>query len=232
MKPLRVSGGAAGRRAPTMSGFRHRRRTNPRWLFKRACDRAGQHPASDSLAATTQVALAYVRGLERAGIRAASRHFPERVGTAEAGHHSAAAPRTRVARLPTPRAKSFQEVSKQSDAATPPGHVILAELGAGYPVLSASRRIARQVIRRGRGCRGLLVTGDPKVRLASNRWLREAGDGALNARLDLLLIAFDHDTSFDALHGAPPAVRRAAQHGALDAPTLERRGAQRLQSFR
>jgi beta-N-acetylhexosaminidase len=107
------------------------------------------------------------------------------------------------------------------------GHVILAELDADYPV-SFSRRIVQQVIRGEWGYRGLLVTDDLTMGAAYNRGLCDATVRALDAGVDLLLIAFDHDKYFDAMHCA----LQAAQRGALDLPMLERRGAQRLQSFR
>jgi beta-N-acetylhexosaminidase len=176
---------------------------------------------------TTQVALAYAQGLESAGVRGTLKHFPGLGGVTEDTHHFAAELRTPVARLAAQDWKPFQEVSKQSDAAIMLGHVILAELDAEYPV-SFSRRIVQQVIREGWGFQGLLVTDDLTMGAAYNRGLCEATVRALDAGVDLLLIAFDHDKYFDAMHCASSAVQR----GALDLPMPERRGAQRLQSFR
>jgi beta-glucosidase-like glycosyl hydrolase len=122
--------------------------------------------------------------------------------------------------------KPFQDVSKHSDAAIMPGHVILAELDAEYPV-SFSRKIVQQVIRGEWGCQGLLVTDDFTMGAACNRGLCDATVRALGARVDLLPIAFDQDKYFDAMHCA----QQAAQCGALDLSMLERSSARRLQPF-
>lgn len=193
--------------------------------------RIDERAISSDPTVTTQVALAYVQGLESAGVRGTLKHFPGLAGVTEDTHHFAAELRTPVARLAAQDWKPFQEVSKQSDAAIMLGHVILAELDAEYPV-SFSRRIVQQVIRGEWGYQGLLVTDDLTMGAAYNRGLCDATVRALDAGVDLLLIAFDHDKYFDAMHCAHQAVRQGARDGALGLPMLERRGAQRLQSFR
>lgn len=176
---------------------------------------------------TAQVALAYEKGLESAGVRGTLKHFPGLAGVHEDTHHFAGSLRTPVARLATHDWKPFQEVSKQSDAAIMLGHVILAELDADAPT-SFSRKIVQQVIRGEWGYQGLLVTDDLTMTAAYNRGLCDATVRSLNAGVDLLLIAFDHDKYFDAMHCAQQAARR----GALDLAMLERSNARRLQSFR
>lgn len=199
-----------------------------RWDFHtRIEDRA----ISSDPAVTTQVALAYAQGLESAGVRGTLKHFPGLAGVTADTHHFAAELRTPVARLAAQDWKPFQEVSKQSDAAIMLGHVILAELDALYPV-SFSRRIVQQLIRGEWGYQGLLVTDDLTMGAAYNLGLCEATVRALDAGVDLLLIAFDHDKYFDAMHCAHQAAGPGAQRVALDLKMLERRNAQRLQSFR
>ena len=122
--------------------------------------------------------------------------------------------------------KPFQDVSKHSDAAIMPGHVILVELDAEYSV-SFSRKIVQQVIRGEWGCQGLLVTDDLTMGAACNRGLCDATVRALGASVALLPIAFDQDKYFDAMHCA----QQAAQCGALDLSMLERSSARRLQPF-
>jgi len=169
--------------------------------------RIDERAISTDPAVTAQVALAYELGLESAGVR----------GTLK----------TPVARLAAHDWKPFQDVSKHSDAAIMLGHVILAELDAGYPV-SFSRKIVQRVIRGEWGYQGLLVTDDLTMGAAYNRGLCDATVHALNAGVDLLLIAFDHDKYFDAMHCA----QQAARQGTLDFRMLERGNARRLQSFR
>ncbi len=107
------------------------------------------------------------------------------------------------------------------------GHVILAELDAEHPV-SFSRKIVQRVIRGEWGYQGLLVTDDLTMGAAYNRGLCDATVRALGAGVDLLLIAYDHDKYFDAMHCA----LQAAQRGAPDLPLPEHGSARRLQSFR
>lgn len=189
--------------------------------------RIDERAISTDPAVTAQVALAYELGLESAGVRGTLKHFPGLAGVTEDTHHFAAELRTPVARLAAHDWKPFQDVSKHSDAAIMLGHVILAELDAGYPV-SFSRKIVQRVIRGEWGYQGLLVTDDLTMGAAYNRGLCDATVHALNAGVDLLLIAFDHDKYFDAMHCA----QQAARQGTLDFRMLERGNARRLQSFR
>lgn len=189
--------------------------------------RIDERAISADPAVTAQVALAYELGLESAGVRGTLKHFPGLAGVTEDTHHFAAELRTPVARLAAHDWKPFQDVSKHSDAAIMLGHVILAELDAGYPI-SFSRKIVQRVIRGEWGYQGLLVTDDLTMGAAYNRGLCDATVHALNAGVDLLLIAFDHDKYFDAMHCA----QRAARQGTLDFRMLERGNARRLQSFR
>lgn len=189
--------------------------------------RIDERAISTDPAVTAQVALAYELGLESAGVRGTLKHFPGLAGVTEDTHHFADELRTPVARLAAHDWKPFQDVSKHSDAAIMLGHVILAELDAGYPV-SFSRKIVQRVIRGEWGYQGLLVTDDLTMGAAYNRGLCDATVHALNAGVDLLLIAFDHDKYFDAMHCA----QQAARQGTLDFRMLERGNARRLQSFR
>ncbi len=195
-----------------------------RWDFHTRID---ERAISADPAVTAQVALAYELGLESAGVRGTLKHFPGLAGVTEDTHHFAAVLHTPAARLATHDWKPFQEVSKQSDAAIMLGHVILPELDAEHPV-SFSRRIVRQVIRGEWGYQGLLVTDDLTMGAAYNRGLCDATVRALGAGVDLLLIAYDHDKYFDAMHCA----LQAAQRGAPDLLLPERDDARRLQSSR
>lgn len=195
-----------------------------RWDFHTRID---ERAISADPAVTAQVALAYELGLESAGVRGTLKHFPGLADVAEDTHHFAAELRTPVARLSARDWKPFQDVSKHSDAAIMLGHVILAELDAAYPV-SFSRKIVQRVIRGEWGYQGLLVTDDLTMGAAYNRGLCDATVRALGAGVDLLLIAYDHDKYFDAMHCA----LQAAQRGAPDLLLPERADARRLQPSR
>ena len=195
-----------------------------RWDFHTRID---ERAISADPALTAQVALAYEQGLESAGVRGTLKHFPGLAGVTEDTHHFAAVLRTPVARLATHDWKPFQDVSRNSSAAIMLGHVVVPELDPDFPV-SFSRKIVQQLIRGEWGYQGLLVTDDLTMGAAYNRGLCDTTVRALDAGADLLLIAFDHDKYFDAMHCAQQAARR----GALDLPMLERSSARRLQPFR
>lgn len=195
-----------------------------RWDFHTRID---ERAISADPALTTQVALAYEQGLESAGVRGTLKHFPGLAGVHEDTHHFAAELRTPVARLATHDWKPFQDVSAHSNAALMLGHVLLPELDKAHPV-SFSRKIVQQVIRGAWGHEGLLVTDDLTMGAAYNRGLCNATVRALDAGVDLLLIAFDHDKYFDAMHCALQAARR----GEIDLPMLARSNARLAQPFR
>ncbi|MET3913776.1 beta-N-acetylhexosaminidase [Variovorax sp. OAS795] len=195
-----------------------------RWDFHTRID---ERAISADPTLTARVALAYEQGLESAGVRGTLKHFPGLAGVTEDTHHFAAVLQTPVARLATHDWKPFQDVSKNSGAAIMLGHVTVPEIDPDFPA-SFSRKIVQQLIRGEWGYQGLLVTDDLTMGAAYNRGLCDATVRALDAGVDLLLIAFDHDKYFDAMHCA----QQAAQRGALDLPMLERSSARRLQSFR
>lgn len=195
-----------------------------RWDFHTRID---ERAISADPALTAKVALAYEQGLESAGVRGTLKHFPGLGGVAEDTHHFAAVLRTPVARLATHDWKPFQDVSSGTNAAIMLGHVVVPELDADHPA-SFSRKIVQQLIRGEWGFRGPLVTDDLTMGAAYNRGLCATTLRALDAGVDLLLIAFDHDKYFDAMHCA----LQASQRGALELAQLERSGAGRLQSFR
>lgn len=195
-----------------------------KWDFHTRID---ERAISADPATTAQVALAYEQGLESAGVRGTLKHFPGLAGVTEDTHHFAATLRTPVSQLATHDWKPFQDVSENSGAAIMLGHVVVPELDADYPA-SFSRKIVHQLIRGEWGFQGLLVTDDLTMGAAYNRGLCNTTVRALDAGVDLLLIAFDHDKYFDAMHCAQQAVQR----GALDLPMLERSGARRLQPLR
>ncbi|MET3494023.1 glycoside hydrolase family 3 N-terminal domain-containing protein [Variovorax boronicumulans] len=145
-----------------------------------------------------------------------------------AAQYSAAVLRTPVALLATHDGKPFQDVSKNSNMAIMFRHVVVPEPHAVHPA-AFSRKIARRSVRGERGCQGLVVTDDPTMGAACNRGLCDTTVHALDASVDLLVIAFDHDNKyFGAMHCAPQAARR----GARDLQLLERSSARRLQPFR
>lgn len=195
-----------------------------RWDFHTRID---ERAISADPALTAQVALAYAKGLESAGVRGTLKHFPGLGSVPEDTHHFAAVLKTPVARLATHDWMPFQDVSRNSNAAIMLGHVVVQELDPAYPA-SFSRKIVQQLIRGAWGYQGILVTDDLTMGAAYNRGLCDTTVRALDAGVDLLLIAFDHDKYFDAMHCAQQAARR----GELDLPLLERSGIRRLQPFR
>lgn len=177
--------------------------------------RIDERAISADPALVAEVARAYEQGLEAAGVQGTLKHFPGLAGVAEDTHHAAGFLRTPAARLATHDWKPFQEVSASTQAAVMLAHVIVPELDPDHPA-SFSRKIVQSVIRGAWGHDGLLVTDDLTMGAAYDRGLCNATVRALNAGVDLLLVAYDHDKYFDAMHCA----RQAESRGAIDAAML------------
>lgn len=168
-------------------------------------------------AVVAAVALAYEQGLESAGVRGTLKHFPGLAGVNEDTHRTLGFLRTPVAQLAARDWQPFQAVAARTQAAIMLGHVMLPEADPRHAV-SFSRDIVQSVIRGAWGYDGLLVTDDLTMGAAYQRGLCYASQRALNAGVDLLLVAYDHDKYFDTMH----CLLQAARRGTLDAAMLAR----------
>ncbi|MES2820679.1 MAG: glycoside hydrolase family 3 N-terminal domain-containing protein [Pseudomonadota bacterium] len=162
-----------------------------------------------------RVAQAYTLGLEEQGVQGTLKHFPGLGDVASDTHHFSASLDTPVAQLRDKDWRPFRQLMSQTRAYVMLGHVILSELDEDYPV-SLSRNVVQQVIRQEFAYQGVLITDDLTMAATYRYGICAASLQALNAGVDLLLIAYDPEHYYEALH----CLMRAQVDGRLDQALL------------
>lgn len=176
-----------------------------------------QRAISDSPTRTTEIALAYVRGMEEQGIRATLKHFPGLGGVATDTHLFSAILETPVEQLASRDWLPFEQVARKSHALIMLSHVVLSHIDRENPV-SFSHAVIQGIIRNSWKHEGLLVTDNLTMAAAYNHGLGEVTVKALNAGVDLLLVSYDYEKFYEAMYYAVAAYLR----GDLDHNQLER----------
>jgi beta-N-acetylhexosaminidase len=150
----------------------------------------GQRAISGDPAVVADIGLAYVHGLEASGVGATVKHFPG-LGRVRADTHLF------DANLDTPQAvleasdwRPFRDVLAGSKAQLMIGHVTLTAIDPDHPA-SHSKRIIDGIIRRQWNYQGLIITDDLVMGAIYRHNVCTAVVEALNAGVDLLLVAFD-----------------------------------------
>lgn len=169
--------------------------------------RINQRAISADPNTTARLALAYAHGLEKAGVTATLKHFPGLGGVSEDTHHFSATLHTPVETLGHQDWLPFRRVAGQSQTWIMLAHVLLPEIDPVDPV-SFSRPVVQGIIRDSWRHEGIVITDDLTMAAAYNRGLCQAVVKALNAGVDLLLLAFDHEKSYAAIHCAVRALER------------------------
>ncbi|NMG36875.1 glycoside hydrolase family 3 protein [Azoarcus sp. TTM-91] len=177
------------------------------------------------------VAAAYGEGLASAGVRATLKHFPGLGGVAVDTHHFTARLDTPPEHLAARDWQPFRDAAR-ADGAIMLGHVVLPGLDAERPA-SLSPAVVR-LLRREWGYRGLLITDDLNMGAVYHRGVCRAAVEALSAGVDMVLISYDPDQYYRAMHCAMAALRAGriaapggAQPGAAALPVALRRPAGR-----
>jgi len=165
-----------------------------------------QRAISDDPDKVAEVALAYVRGLDASGVRATMKHFPGlgRVGTDT--HHFAAKLDAPLAELEETDWRPFREVLTGSNALVMMGHVTLTAADPDRPA-SHSKRVIDGIIRQKWNYQGVVITDDLVMGAVYNH-LCTAVVEALNAGVDLLLVAYDGSQFYHAFDCASDAFNR------------------------
>jgi beta-N-acetylhexosaminidase len=149
-----------------------------------------QRAISDDPATVSEVGLAYVRGLETSGVRATVKHFPG-LGRVHADtHHFNADLDTPPAELEASDWRPFREVLAGSNAQLMVGHVTVTAIDPDRPA-SHSKRIVDGIIRQKWNYQGVVITDDLVMGAIYNHNVCTVVVEALNASVDLLLVAFD-----------------------------------------
>ncbi len=175
----------------------------------------GQRAISGDPAVVSEIAGAYVRGLEASGVGATLKHFPGLGRVRTDTHHFSAELDTPVEELEKVDWRPFREVLAASKAQLMVGHVTLTAVDPDHAA-SHSKRIVDGIIRTKWNYQGIVITDDLVMGAIYQHDVCTAVVEALNAGVDLLLVAYD-GAQFYRIFACASA---AAGEGKLDAAML------------
>lgn len=181
--------------------------------------RIAERAVSGRPEAVTQVALAYSRALLAHGVMPTLKHFPGLGSVAADTHHFSADLTSPLTELNSRDWLPFRRVLAQTPAMLMIGHVTVAALDGERPA-SVSRKVLTGLVREGWKFDGILISDDMTMGAIYNRGLCRSSVEALNASMDLLLVAYDSEKYYTVMD----CLFRAAQTGELNslAPSRER----------
>ena len=150
----------------------------------------GRRAISGDPARVADVALPYIRGLEAAGVGATVKHFPGLGRVRGDTHHFSADLDTPLDELASSDWRPFREALSSSRAMLMVGHV---RLTAADPERAAShsKKVVDGILRREWNYQGVVITDDLVMGAIYQHDVCTAVVEALNAGVDLLLVAFD-----------------------------------------
>ena len=138
----------------------------------------------------SDIAMAYARGLEANGVEATVKHFPGLGRVRADTHHFRADLATPVAELEATDWMPFRQVLARSSAYLMVGHVAVTAVDSNRAA-SHSRRVINDLIRKKWGYQGIIITDDLVMGPIYEHGVCTAVVEALNAGVDLLLVAYD-----------------------------------------
>lgn len=145
--------------------------------------------ATDPVVVST-IASAYVRGLEESGVGATLKHFPGIGRVRTDTHHFSANLDTPVRELEVTDWLPFREVLSHSRSALMVGHVTLTAVDPDRAA-SHSKRVVDGIIRDKWGYQGMVMTDDLVMGAIYQNDVCKAVVEAINAGVDMLLVAYD-----------------------------------------
>jgi beta-N-acetylhexosaminidase len=170
---------------------------------------------SDDPAVVSDVGLAYVHGLEASGVGATLKHFPGLGRVQHDTHLVSADLDTPIDQLEASDWRPFRDVLAGSNAELMIGHVNLTAVDPTRPA-SHSKAVIDGIIRKKWNYQGVIITDDLVMGAVYGRNICTAVVEALNAGVDLLLVAFDSDQFYRIFACAS----EAAAQGKLDQDML------------
>jgi len=183
----------------------------------------GQRAIATDPAVVSTIASAYVRGLEGQGVGATLKHFPGIGRVRTDTHHFSASLNTPVRELEATDWLPFREVLSQSHSALMVGHVTLTAVDPDRAA-SRSKRVVDGIIRETWKYQGVVMTDDLVMGAIYQHDVCKAVVEAINAGVDLLLVAYD-GAQFYRIFGC---ALDGSRQGKLDAAML-RASAARLE---
>jgi beta-N-acetylhexosaminidase len=150
----------------------------------------GQRAIATDPTVVGAIASAYVRGLEQSGVGATLKHFPGIGRVRTDTHHFSANLDTPVKELEATDWLPFREVLSHSRSALMVGHVTLTAVDPDRAA-SHSKRVVEGIIRDKWGYQGVVMTDDLVMGAIYQHDVCQAVVEAINAGVDLLLVAYD-----------------------------------------
>jgi beta-N-acetylhexosaminidase len=166
-------------------------------------------------AVVSDIGLAYVRGLDAFNVGATVKHFPGLGRVRADTHHFSADLDTPLSVLEASDWRPFRNVLAGSKAQLMIGHVTLTAVDPDRPA-SHSKRVVNGIIRQKWNYRGVIITDDLVMGAIYNHNVCTAVVEALNAGVDLLLVAYDGSQFYRIFACASDAFNQ----GKLDAAML------------
>ncbi|WP_076858992.1 glycoside hydrolase family 3 N-terminal domain-containing protein [Bradyrhizobium mercantei] len=174
-----------------------------------------QRAISADPAKVSAVAGAYIHGLESAGVSATVKHFPGLGRVRADTHHFDADLDTPVGELDATDWRPFRDVLSTTGARLMVGHVAVSALDPGRPA-SHSKVVVDGLLRKTWNYQGIVMTDDLVMGAIYQHDVCTAVVEALNAGVDLLLVAYDGLQFYRLFACATDAAAR----GELDAAML------------
>ena len=175
----------------------------------------GHRAISDDPAIVADIARSYVHGLEASGVGATVKHFPGLGRVRADTHHFSAGLDTPLAELEASDWRPFRDVLAGSRAQLMVGHVTLTAVDPDRAA-SHSRLVVDGIIRKKWNYQGIIMTDDLVMGAIYQNDVCTAVVEALNAGVDLLLVAFDGAQFYRIFACA----KEASSQGKLDSATL------------
>ena len=175
----------------------------------------GHRAISDDPAIVADVARSYVHGLEASGVGATVKHFPGLGRVRADTHHFSAGLDTPLAELEASDWRPFRDVLAGSRAQLMIGHVTLTAVDPDRAA-SHSRLVVDGIVRKRWNYQGVIMTDDLVMGAIYQNNVCTAVVEALNAGVDLLLVAFDGAQFYRIFACA----KDAYSQGKLDSTTL------------
>jgi len=175
---------------------------------------------------TGAVAVAFAQGLRTAGVGAAVKHFPGLGRVDGDTHHFRATLDAGRDDLESSDWLPFRAALDAGQSALMVGHVVLSAVDPDRPA-SHSKAVIQGLIRDTWHHQGLIISDDMVMSAVYQHGLCTAVTEALNAGVDLLLVAYDGRQYYKAMACALTALH----HGELDRDMLAQ-SAQRLAIYR
>lgn len=183
--------------------------------------RLGTRAISGDPDAVTEIAAEFSAGLRDSGVMPTAKHFPG-LGSVSTDTHIFGATLTRArASLEAADWRPFRALLAVPGTAVMLSHASLEAVDPGVPA-SQSRAVVADLLRREWGFDGIVITDDLTMGAVIHAGLCQVVERSLQAGVDLLLVSWDTDRIYPALHCAAEAVRAGRLDAAILAPSALR----------